>query len=640
MGTQARKSSPQLRKRTLPVMLAVVAAAPTHAFEFKNEAGDITGNFDTTISVGASWRMQGRDPALIGIVNGGTSRSPNEDDGDLNYDKGDLYSTPLKMTLDFELKYKNYGLFARGSYFYDFTYSDQTVSPITGFGPAGRDRLGNDGELLDLFVYGNFDVGGRSLNARLGQQVLNWGESTFIPNGINIVNPVDVAKLRTPGAELREALLPQPMVWFAQEISERFTVEAFYQFKHRQVQLDPRGSYFSSNDFISDDGNQVFVGFARRNDQHGAAGVFPVNATAQAWAPRTGDRDPGDAGQYGVALRAFVPDWKNVELGLYYVNYHSRTPIVSATRGGLTTAATIVPGCTVVDVPRFGGVFAATGNAVTATTSACQFSAGRPATYFAEYPENIHLWGASFNVQGPAGIALQGEYSYRPNQPLQVASVELLLAALGLRNNLTGGDVAAFGVPYGAELSGFRRVKMHQVQATATKAFGPTLGANQFAVIGEVGYTQLGLPSDVLFNGPGIFLPAPGSSTATSNGSAQPNGEGYATKNSWGYRLLARMDFENAIGAASLSPRIAFAHDVRGVSPTFNHGAKAATVGIALNYRQNWVADLAYTMFWGGRTYSGTDPLAVPAGQSRDFASSANPLKDRDFLSISLSYSF
>src|SRR4029450_9739745 len=117
--------------------------------------------------------------------------------------------------------------------------------------------------------------------------------------------------------------------------------------------------------------------------------------------------------------------------------------------------------------------------------------------------------------------------------------VELLPAALGLQNNLTGGAAAAFTVPYGTELSGYRRVKMQQVQATATKAFGPTLGANQFAVVGEVGYTYLDLPSNVLFNGPGVFLPAPGSSVATSNGSSQPNGEGYATKSSWGYRLLA-----------------------------------------------------------------------------------------------------
>jgi len=43
-------------------------------------------------------------------------------------------------------------------------------------------------------------------DVRLGRQVISWGESTFIPNGINVINPIDVARLRTPGSELREAL--------------------------------------------------------------------------------------------------------------------------------------------------------------------------------------------------------------------------------------------------------------------------------------------------------------------------------------------------------------------------------------------------------------------------------------------------
>ena len=76
------------------------------------------------------------------------------------------------------------------------------------------------------------------------------------------------------------------------------------------------------------------------------------------------------------------------------------------------------------------------------------------------------------------------------------------------------------------------------------------------------------------------------------------------------------------------------------MSPTFNQGVKALTLGLGANYRQNWQADIAYTAFFGGRTYSGTDPGTVPAGQSANYASSANPLKDRDFISVSISYAF
>ena len=47
---------------------------------------------------------------------------------------------------------------------------------------------------------------------RIGRQVLSLGESTFIPNGINVVNSADLSKLRVPGSELKEALLGRIVV--------------------------------------------------------------------------------------------------------------------------------------------------------------------------------------------------------------------------------------------------------------------------------------------------------------------------------------------------------------------------------------------------------------------------------------------
>jgi len=601
---------------SLPFVLALTAT-PALAFQFKSETGEVTGSFDTTLSYGAAWRMQGRDPALVGIANGGTARSVNEDDGNLNYKKGGAISSVLKSTHDLDVKYRQYGFFLRGSYFYDHVASNKDE-----LGPLARDRAGSEAQLLDAFVRGEFDVSGRALNLRLGKQVVNWGESTFIGNGINVINPVDVTKLRVPGAELREGLIPTTMLWASQEITNKTTLEVVLLNNFDKTRIDPRGTFFSTNDFISDDGDRVYAGFGRRVDQHLPPGIFGANANAAAWAPRAPDRSPSDSGQYGLAFRAFAPELGNTEFGLYHLNYHSRTPLVSGVRGGVTVAASPVPGCTVINLPL--GI-----------PGGC----GAPAaTYFAEYPEDIRLYGLSFNSQIVGGIALQGEYSYRPNQPLQVATPELLLAALGLTNQITGGGVAAASVPLGTEISGYRRVSMHQLQFSATKAFGPSFGAQDFILVGEMGYNRFELPDGLGFNGPAVFLPAPGSSVTTSSGSSQPGG--YFTSQSWGYRLVGRLEFPSAIGAATLSPRLVFTHDVDGVGLNFNEGVKAVTLGLGINYRQNWQADIAYTNFFGGRTYAGTDPGAVPAGQSAGYASSANPLKDRDFLAVSVSYSF
>jgi hypothetical protein len=41
------------------------------AIELSVHDGEVSGSFDTTITVGAALRVQDRDPDLIGVVNGG-----------------------------------------------------------------------------------------------------------------------------------------------------------------------------------------------------------------------------------------------------------------------------------------------------------------------------------------------------------------------------------------------------------------------------------------------------------------------------------------------------------------------------------------------------------------------------------------
>jgi hypothetical protein len=635
--------------RLVLAFVMVLTAGSAHAFLFESESGEVKGSFDTTLSLGATWRMQDRDPSLIGITNGGTARDVNSDDGNLNYNKKGVVYSAIKATHDFDLSYRNYGMFLRGTYFFDPVNDTKTF-----LGSEARDRMVSEADLLDAYVRGTFDVGGRNLNLRLGSQVVSWGESTFILNGINAINPVDVSKLRVPGAELKEGLTPSNMLWASQEVSRSVTVEGFVLTNWDKTRIDPRGSFFSTTDALSDDGDKVYIGSGRRVDQHNPPSVFPV-ATAAVWAPRSADRVPEDSGQLGLALRLFTPELNNTEFGFYAMNYHSRTPYLSAIRGAASVSGTAglgALGCAASStLVNFNALLTALGTISLGNPlgqGICT-AGGAPliaANYFADYPKDIHLVGVSFNTLGPAGIAFQGEYSYRSNQPVQLATTEVILAAGGLANNITStgltgaaANTAAGGVVPGTEITGYRRVKMHQVQVTGTKAFGPTMGSEQLVILGEAGYNRQDLTDGLLFAGPGVFLPAVGSSTATTAGSTQPNMEGYATRSSWGYRLVGRLDYPNAIGAVTVSPRLAYAHDVEGVSATFNEGTKAGTLGVGFNYRQNLQADIAYTWFWGGRTYSGTD-LAPTGTQDLNYASSANPLKDRDFLAVSLSYSF
>ena len=656
LSKRVRALSPVLKVSSLAVALAIGGNA--HAIQFSYDNG-FSGSFDSTFSYGISVRAQDASPSLIGIANGGTARSTNEDDGNRSYAKGKAFSQLLKGTHELSAKYDGWSALVRGSYFID-----TEARRASNLGPIGRDRLGSDAVILDAFVARTFDFGGKNVNVRAGKQVISWGESTFIPNGINVINPVDISKLRTPGSELKEAFIPTSTLFASFELSKQASLETFVLFNHDKFKIDPRGSYFSNNDTASDDSTELIFSFGRRKDLFNrratnlipptspafpitqGLGYGPFDPAAAVWAPRRDDRNPKDTGQYGAAFRYLATELNNTEFGAYYMTYHSRTPLVSGVKG---TPTSIVTG---------GPLQAAVGHTGTAF-------------YFVEYPSDIKLYGFSFNTQGPAGIALQGEVSYRPNQPLQLATAEVVLAAVGAPNTITGfatipGTVSAarpFGVsaaglvPDGTEITGWRRVKQTQFQMTGTKSFPNVLGASQGVVVGEIGVTRYnGLTNGLKFAGPGTGLPVTAEgAVAGQAGSVQT--DGFVTENSWGYRLVGRLEYPNMLFGGNLAPRAAFSHDVKGVSQTFNQGVKSISLGSGLEFQRRLNFDFSYNMFFGGRKFCGTDQVTNAgqtalspqingvaalgiAPQGASFCSNANPIRDRDFYSFSVSYSF
>ena len=178
---------------TLALVAMLTLPLAVHAKEFQK--GEIKGSWDTTISWGAQTRLEEPDRALIGIANLGTAYSVNGDDGNLNYDKG-IFSNVLKLTTEVELNYKNMGAFVRARGFYDFENEDgeRQRTPLT---KEALKRAGSRADILDAFVWTKFDIGGKPAELRLGDQVLSWGESTFIQGGINA--PDHTADVTTPG---------------------------------------------------------------------------------------------------------------------------------------------------------------------------------------------------------------------------------------------------------------------------------------------------------------------------------------------------------------------------------------------------------------------------------------------------------
>ncbi len=614
--------------RKLTILAAFGIATCAYGAELAD--GDWRLSWDTTLAYGLQFRVQDRDPSLIARSSGGEAFSSNVDDGNLNYNEG-LSSNVVRLTSEIELQHKDwFGAFVRGRAFYDFENenSPRARSNLVPLSDAALDRVGSRAELLDAFVWFSWDIGRAPFELRIGDQVLSWGESTFIPGGINTINPVDVTQLRSPGSELREAFLPEGLAWLSFGATDNTDFEFYYQYDWDDTELDPAGSFFSTGDFVGDGGDKVQLGFGDVSDLGTtlppSLGGFNPDFLAVTRGP---DREPEDGGQYGAAVRLFSPRLGDSELGFYFINYHSRIPVLNGITG---TAAAVA----MADF-LFGALAPTVGPATAAAVALDAYSS--TATYFVDYPEDIKLYGFSFNTS-VGQSALQGEISRRKDVPLQVDDVELLFAALSPVNfNMAFRDnqLGTFGPSQ--EITGFIRRETTQAQFTLTRVIGPLFGADTSVIVGEAAWLGVhGMPSrDTLrLEGPGTFTSG-NPDQATPPGVLFPLGGAHAGKaaepasafpdaSSWGYRLAGRLEYNNAIGPVNLLPRFSWQHDVDGVSPgpggPFREDRKALTLGVSGTYQNRWEADVSWTGFFGADRH--------------------NLVNDRDFVSATVKYSF
>ncbi|WP_419712710.1 DUF1302 domain-containing protein [Pseudomonas sp. NFX224] len=608
------------------IALGCVVDAQAVAFNI----GEIDGSFDSSLSVGASWATSSPDRDLIGGNNGGDGLAQTSDDSHLNFKKNETFSKIFKGIHDLELKYGDSGVFVRGKYWYDFELKDES-RPFKDIDDHGRKEgaKSSGAQILDAFVYHNYQVADQPGSVRLGKQVVSWGESTFIQNGINSINPIDAAAFRRPGAEIKEGLIPVNMFYVSQSLTENLAAEAFYQLEWDQTVVDNCGTFFAQPDVVADGCNNNLRALAPRSaiPAGGLAAlqnVFGADIDQEGVkVPRGPDRDARDDGQFGIALR-YMSDALDTEFGGYYMNYHSRLPFFSATAASQQ-------------------VYNQAQAVLTGPAAALQpIAVAANSQYFIEYPEDIHLYGLSFSTTLPTGTAWSGEISYRPNAPVQLNTQDILFSAVGPLGGPVLPNASLLNVAPGQDLHGYRRKEITQFQSTLTHFFDQVMGADRLTLVGEVGVVHVGgleSSSDARYGRDPVYgqgpLPASaGGAIDTCRqlnlGTVGANGknltrfckdDGYVTSTSWGYRARAIWDYNNVFAGINLKPNIAWSHDVEGYGPNgqFTEGAKAVSLGLDAVYSNTYSASLSYTNFFGG-----------------DYNTSV----DRDFAALSLGMNF
>ena len=622
--------------KTAVAVAAALLTASASAGEF--EVGDgWVGTWSSSMSLGSSWRAADRDNRLYGTANGsliGLSDglgSNTIDEGNLNYAKGDRYTTLLKMFGEVEIKKGNMGVLLRGKAWYDDAlkngsvrfgnqnngYNGYTLSPPPAAGGApgqlgSRRALSDSGfeklnkfsglYLLDAYAYNTFDVAGLPMQVRAGNQVVNWGESLFI-QGVNQINPIDVPSFRKPGAQLKEVFLPVPIVHANQSLGDYGSVEAFWQAKWKNTPIEAGcGNYWAvtgGNISASPGGCSSAVTLVNSN---------PYGAAVNAYVPTVKGKEASDSGQFGAAYR-FNSDALDTEFGLYGMQIHSRTPVLSLKFENNGTAS--------------------------------------PFSALWEYPEKMKIFGVSASTN-LGGWSVGAEVGHTRDVPVQIDGNDLLLSGLA-----AGGALAGLGIPAGSPfgpngqrasagyngdgyVSGFTRANKTQLQINAVKAGNGILGAGQYLFVAEVGVQTNNLPDHkkdptaLRYNRPFIFgagsHAAYGGNTCAAGlnvpGSEGCANDGYVSKNAWGYRLRGELTYNDLIPGITVQPSIYWAHDVSGYSldSQFSEGRKALTLATRFSYAKKYSLEMGWVKFARNAKY--------------------NPLRDRDSVYLNAGVTF
>lgn len=537
---------------------ALMASSPATAVDGK--IGDIDISIDTTVTAGMSMRVSHQDCVNISPTNGGCAsaggftRSINQDNGNLNFKRGDLISANIKAIVDISADWDDFGVFLRPRAFYDAVYTRNRLDFI----PLTRDaqqRLDHSIDILDAFAYWNSEVAGMPFSLRVGKQVQNWGESLFIRGGINQFGTLDVSAIRQAGSEVREALQAIPMVYSSLAVDSSLTLEAFWQIGPAFTEPDPSGSFFQIDDNIGPGAGDIPILFVGPDT--------PFNPTPP-FITQTDDRNEGNTlSQFGVAARYYAP-WLNqgTDLGLYYVHYNSRNLHFNY----LLSDAGVL-------------------------------------NYRYVYPGSIDLIGASFNTL-VAGTAFAGEISYMPNAPMALNSADQLAqtplgAALGL------GSPSLNPIGLGQATTAFIEGDIWQAQFNTITQFNTShpisqaLGADVTTFIVNPGFVWAPDAGD------GAPINRPGAERSAQVFAGNPSGTQYAEQFSWGYILRLSADYNNFLNTPwTITPSVSWQHDVQGYAPgniahPWFENTKQYSLGIQGNYQNTWIANLSFTSFLG-----------------------------------------
>ncbi|KWH35927.1 DUF1302 domain-containing protein [Burkholderia stagnalis] len=610
------KAKHVIRRTTISIAVLGAATSSAYGYDFTMGDGAVQGSWVTNLTAGAGIRTKSPSCSLTGDPNAygcGAAANTNQwgygDNGNLNYRKGQPFSTYVSATSELLLKMPSEGLkfMVRGTGMYDFLAGNTARTPLSSTASA---QVVYNAQLLDLWAQKDFTIGGRNAHVRLGNQVINWGESMFAQSGINTTNSLDTQKLLIPGAQLKQALLPAPMLSVAADLSHGFSTEAYYQFQWNGNRYPPVGSYWSLANVFGrgaepftintnnlnvagpsagtiagltglDKGNSGVLDGIRNGLVNGTYAGPPFNDIG---IPVSTQLPAKYRPQFGVKFN-FSPRSFDANFAFYYLNYIDKSPVLSTLANGTA-----------------------------------QWS----------YLGNRQLFGASANF-GIGPWAIGTELSYRPRDAVALSSCFGAGGPLDLNTN---------GVP-GTNCQQWVDKKKFQLDMNGLLAltrsgypFLKLLGADSANLTWELTWIYYpGLGSSVTrnINGQQVTqVPATGYFPWLNNNSGlgYPITAGQGTSSSVGATIDFNWTYDGTlIHGWQVTPGVTFTTGLYGYTPTFtaNYMQGMKSVNVYVLFNQNppkWQAGINFAAFFGGHQTVG------------------QPYADRNFVGVFVTRNF
>lgn len=565
-----RQDSNQHRLRPVVLAMAMLGAGGNAAaFNIDTGNDDIEMRWDNTVRYNVGARVKERD-SLIG-------NSLASDEGTYSFDKGDVVTNRLDLLSEFDFSYKKMlGFRVSGTAWYDAAYdNDSRYNPnyqnLTSYVDATysdytrRFYKGASGEIMDAFVFANFDIAETPVKVRAGRHTVFWGESLFLGGALHGISysqmPLDLQKgFATPGVEAKELFRPLNQVSGQAQLTPELSVAAQYFLDWEAYRYPEGGTYLGPVDFAFNGPDRQFLPPVIVRGR-------PVNL---GFAKRGKAVEPDDTGEFGLSLR-WSPEWLDGTLGFYYRHYSDKLPQTFITKLGLTQPNT--------------------------------------SQYNLIYADGIDLYGVSL-AKEIGGVSLGAELSYRQDTPL---------------NSRVLGIVS--GVPSDGDTPGPRGDTIHGlVNALGLIGRTPLFDAATYA--GELTWahwTSINQGENLFFAEDYASCTYSPRAGVTRKGDKWT---GCSTRNFFGLGLAFTPTWYQVFPGVDLSAPLTYSVGLDGNAPTIFSGSEGNgnySIGLGADIFQKYRADLKFISYFGHYKDNGTAVTAqngfTTLLKDRDFVS-------------------